>query len=558
MKSKKSKKDSISIANLESQLPKLVEWLKNNRKLGVILIDMTPHFNFQSYYSKSIYQSVTIAIHNCIASLRGREIRSDDIIALNLTGGSKYYIFLSKSREKRYVHIDDYERMCLRLLDALYNTLFATIFPITHSEPQIKMGYAFTFYNPFVEEMQFLQNLIHEAEITAGYLQVKIEMMKRKLLYKIIVDEELQTRYQPIIDLTNKEVWGYEAFVQGPANSFFTNAYSLFNFARTMGLVFELDWISKKTIIKNARGLAKEKKLFIKIVPSNLYKHELFAEHFMQILNENNIELHTLVFEMSDEPLVEGISFMHKLMGFYPQIKCAVVIKNIYDGDYLDVLKNSGIAYIKLGLDLIRYIDSNSLACEFIEKVKKLAGDINCDIIAEGIHHQNEMQKLLELGIKFGQGYFFARPENAFTKILNIEEYLSDKALEKSLLSYIYFKRGKSYFEKADYDKAILEFTKVIEVDEENVEAFYYRAYSFCEEGGVTVALKDLKTLVRINPSYPETQFLKGMIYEKKGDLPAALSAYSDYIDNSSEGSSVQIELASKRIIEIKHKLKQD
>ncbi|MBN1798189.1 MAG: EAL domain-containing protein [Spirochaetales bacterium] len=558
MKSNKPKKDIVTIANMESQLPKIMAWLKSNRKLGVILIDMTPYFEMQLYYSKSIYQSVTRTIHSCIASLRGKEIRRDDIIALNLTGGSKYYIFLSKSREKSYVHVDDYEKMCLRLYDALFNALFATIFPITHNEPKLKLGYAFTFYNPYVEEIQFLQNLIHEAEVTAGYLQVKIAMIKRKLLYKIIVDEDLQTRYQPIINLSDNSVLGYEAFIQGPDDSLFTNAYSLFNFASTMGLVFELDWISKKKIIKNARGIAKNKKLFIKIVPSNLYKHELFAEQFMQILKENDIGLDTLVFELSDEPVAECISFMQKLMRFYNQIKCAVVIKNPDDEECLKVLQDSGIAYIKLGLDLIRHIDSNTLACKFIEQVNKAAQTINCDIVAEGVHHQNEMQKLVELGVKYGQGYFFARPENRFIEKINVEEYLSDKELEKNLLAYIYFKRGKSYFEKADYDKAILEFTKVLEVDEEHVEALYYRAYSFCEEGGVTAALKDMKTMVSINPAFPEAQFLQGMIFHKKGDLPAALRAYSEYIDRSSEDSNIHIELASKRIIEMKRKLKQD
>jgi EAL domain-containing protein (putative c-di-GMP-specific phosphodiesterase class I) len=556
MKYEKSEKDSKTIADLESQLPKILEWLKDNRKLGVILIDMTPYFDLQSYYNKSIYQSVTKTIHNCIASLKGKEIRRDDIVVINLTGGSKYYIFLSKSREKSYVRIDDYEKMCMRLYEVLFNTLFATIFPVTRSEPNLRIGYAFTFYNPFVGEMQFLQNLIHEADMTAEYLDIKISMIKRKLLYKILVDEEIQTRYQPIIDLAQKRVMGYEAFIQGPANSFFTNAYSLFNFARTMGLVFELDWISKKMIIKNARGLAEGKKLFIKIVPSNFYEHELFAEHFIQLLEESNIKSSALVFEINHESLAESISFVHKLRGFYPAVQCAVAVRTV-DDDYVDVLKDSGIAYIKLKADLIRHVDKNTTVCQFFKRLNKLAQTIRSDIIAEGIHHQNEMTKLLELGIKYGQGYFFARPENRFIEEITIEEYLTDKELEKNLLSYIYFKRGKNYFEMGDYDKAILEFTKVIEVDESNAEAFYYRAYSFCEEGGAAMAFKDLNTLVRLNPFYPEVRFLRGMIHEKKGDLSAALSAYSEYIDNSPEDAGIQIKIASKRIKEIKKSLKQ-
>jgi EAL domain-containing protein (putative c-di-GMP-specific phosphodiesterase class I) len=555
MKTKKPGEEFTSLPTLESILDKVLDRLKDYRQLGVILIDMTTHFNLGSYGNKSIYQSVTIAIQNCIVALQGKEIRKEDIIAVNLSRGSKYYIFLSRAREKKFVQIDDYERLCLRVLDALTDTLFSAIYPITQKEPQIKVGYAFTFYNPFVEEMSFIQNLMDEAETTAEYLRVKIEMMKRKLLYQIIVDEEIVTRYQPIIDLTNKQVFAYEAFIQGKENTFFSNAYSLFDFARSMGLEFELDWVSKKIIIKNARGMARDKKLFIKIIPSDLYKHELYAEHFKQVLLDNQIKPGTVVFEFTPEPLQEGVSFISKLKSIYREITCAIVLKDIGDEENLNFFADSAIAYIKIGMDIVRHIGENPLAGEFVKRIKKIAQNNNCELIAEGIHAQSEMEKLAELGVRYGQGYFFAKPETVFADMVRIEDFLTDKEMERNLLSYIYFKRGKNYFQKGDYDKAILEFSKVIEVDKQNIEALYYRAYAFSEEGAIIVALKDLKAIMGIDPYYPDAQFLKGFIYEKKGDLPTALQAYGDYIENCQGSLNSQVELASQRIGEIKKKL---
>ncbi len=555
METKHSRIPLPAIPNMEKQLPRIAAWLKTNRTLAVVLIDMTPQFELHSYGNKNIFKSVAGAINTCINGLRGKEIRSDDIVVLNYTGGSRYYIFLSKAREKQYVQIDDYEHLCLRIFNAVYNTLFPVIYPITGSEPQVKLGYAFTFFNPFAEEMQFLQQMLSEAEATAGYLAVKIEMMKRKLLHKIIIDEDLSTRYQPVISLGDGKVCAYEAFVQGPPGSFFHNAYSMFNFARAAGLIFELDWISKKIIVKNARGLAADKKLFIKLVPARLYKHELLADHFKDIVRKNRIKPHTLVFEISEDSIAEGVSFIRRLKRAYAEINYALVLREIRTPDRLKVLRKSGVSYIKLGMEITRHIEANAPAAEFVKAVKEFAPGPGCGLIAEGVHTHAEMRKLRELGVGYGQGYFFAKPGAALLEVINIEDYLGDKELEKNLLSYIYFKRGKTYFDKGDYDKAILEFTKVIEVDKDNADAYYYRAFSYCREGATVVALKDLQALMRVNPDHPEEQFLKAAIYEKQGDLAAALKAYKIYAQGLAGGADLNGDIARKRIITLKQAL---
>jgi EAL domain-containing protein (putative c-di-GMP-specific phosphodiesterase class I) len=543
------------IPNMEGQLPRIAAWLKTNRTLAVVLIDLTPHFNPGLYCNKNIFKSVVRAINTCINGLRGKEIRGDDIPVVNYTGGSKYYIFLSKAREKQYVQIDDYEHLCLRIFNAVYNTLFSVIYPITGSEPQVRLGYAFTFLNPFAGEMQFLQQMLHEAEITSEYLAVKIEMMKRKLLHKILVDEDLATRYQPVISLADGKVFAYEAFVQGPPDSFFYNAYSLFNFARAAGLIFELDWISKKMIVKNARGMAADKKLFIKLVSSRLYKHELLADHFKDYLRQNRLGPQNLVFEIFEESIDEGMSFIHRLERSYREIGYAIVLKEICAPDRLKALRKSGVSYIKLGMEITRHIETSSPAAQFVAAVKETASGLGCGLIAEGVHNNAEMRKLRELGVEYGQGYFFAKPDAALLEVINIEDYLGDKELEKNLLSYIYFKRGKTYFDKGDYDKAILEFTKVVEVDTENADAYFYRSFSYCQEGVTVVALKDLQAVMRINPDYPEEQFLRAAIFEKKGDLAAALRAYENYVANTSGDTDLNGEVARKRIIALKQAL---
>ena len=65
------------------------------------------------------------------------------------------------------------------------------------------------------------------------------------------------------------------------------------------------------------------------------------------------------------------------------------------------------------------------------------------------------------------------------------------------------------------YDKAIEDFTGIIAIDENNVEAYKYRAITYFNTGEYEMAKKDIKTLEKLGYKMNE-KFLKDL-YEKNG-----------------------------------------
>jgi EAL domain-containing protein (putative c-di-GMP-specific phosphodiesterase class I) len=49
-----------------------------------------------------------------------------------------------------------------------------------------------------------------------------------------------------------------------------------------------------------------------------------------------------------------------------------------------------------------------------LKAILSLAEKVKANVIAEGIETQEELNTLLELGITYGQGFLFARPEPGF------------------------------------------------------------------------------------------------------------------------------------------------
>jgi EAL domain-containing protein (putative c-di-GMP-specific phosphodiesterase class I) len=66
---------------------------------------------------------------------------------------------------------------------------------------------------------------------------------------------------------------------------------------------------------------------------------------------------------------------------------------------------------IKLDRGLIQDIDTSLSRRMIVESVVRLATSLGLGIVAEGIERQEEALTLSELGVRYMQGYWFARPE---------------------------------------------------------------------------------------------------------------------------------------------------
>lgn len=66
--------------------------------------------------------------------------------------------------------------------------------------------------------------------------------------------------------------------------------------------------------------------------------------------------------------------------------------------------------FVKLDLSLVRNIDSDRARQAMVAGMAHFAQDSGCDLIAEGIETQSELDRLIVLGVGYGQGYFFGRP----------------------------------------------------------------------------------------------------------------------------------------------------
>jgi len=73
---------------------------------------------------------------------------------------------------------------------------------------------------------------------------------------------------------------------------------------------------------------------------------------------------------------------------------------------------------LKIDRSLVREMQSDRATADVVELIITLAHKMNLKVIAEGIETARQLERLVELGCEFGQGYYFSQPMEARSALL--------------------------------------------------------------------------------------------------------------------------------------------
>ncbi|MGO9179778.1 MAG: EAL domain-containing protein [Candidatus Limnocylindrales bacterium] len=223
----------------------------------------------------------------------------------------------------------------------------------------------------------------------------------RRSLERVLVEHAFHAVFQPIVELASGEVVGHEAltrFASGqPPDQCFADAWSV-------GLGPELEFATLQVAIEDARALPAGRWLDVNLSP--------------RLLSEPD-RLRGLLYG-ADRPLVLEIT-EHEIITDYPAVREAV--RSLGNDVRLAVDDaGAGIAnfghiielspdFVKLDISLVRRVNANLGRQALVVAMRHFARTAGCRLVAEGIETIEEAKTLAGLGVEFGQGYLFGRPE---------------------------------------------------------------------------------------------------------------------------------------------------
>ncbi len=395
-------------------MPELQKILTQQRALGLIYIDASELSKIEADYGHSVYNQILKDVIHSIQSLRGHLIREDDILAARHPQDELFLIFLSGQRPEytSFLKMDNLQQVIERFVHSLNARVFQITYPYTKRILKADIGYAYTMSNPLLSTERMVYRLIERARGVANFNGQRFLYQIGEALKEIIMEESIDTLYQPIVDLTDGKIFAYEALSRGPKGSAMESPLVLFSVAETAQMSFELDRLCRKKAIVNAKGMAPGQKLFINTFPTTLHDPEFKGEYLHKLLEQSKFVGTNIVFEITERFAIENYALFQQEQSYYSGLGFDLAVDDIGTGyGSLEAIANLKPQFVKVDISIIRGIHDNPVKRELLKAIRDIGKKVNAKVVAEGIEVQEELNVVRELGIDFGQGFLLAKPQ---------------------------------------------------------------------------------------------------------------------------------------------------
>lgn len=213
--------------------------------------------------------------------------------------------------------------------------------------------------------------------------------------------------FQPIVDIQERRIYGYEALVRGPQGESAFSVLSQINADNR----YAFDQACRVMAIEQAAALGLDRKLSINFLPNAVYEPKACIRATLAAAKKAKFPLDLITFEITederilDTPHLQGIITEYRKHGFR-------VALDDFGADHsgLNRLSALEVDAIKLDMALVKDIDREVRRRTITLAMIKVCRDLGIDVVAEGVERPEELSVLRDAGVRYIQGYLFARP----------------------------------------------------------------------------------------------------------------------------------------------------
>ncbi|MBP8639349.1 MAG: EAL and GGDEF domain-containing protein [Oscillospiraceae bacterium] len=256
-------------------------------------------------------------------------------------------------------------------------------------------------------------------------------MMKEQFL-SILENKQIETVFQPIVSLRDGSVYGYEALSRGPVNTEMYYPTILFDCAEKYDKAWELELLCRMKAIETVHAMNAKFRLFLNVNPKVIHDEKFKQGFTKEYLAQNGINPEDVIFEITERGVVSNVSDFIATIDNYKNQNYRIAIDDAgagYSG--LNMITDIHPHFIKLDMNLIRDIDKDATKQSLVRSFTEFASLTNTYLIAEGIETKQELLKLIEIGVHYGQGFYLQTPNCVVSPLDNSVLSTINEANEK-------------------------------------------------------------------------------------------------------------------------------
>jgi len=267
-------------------------------------------------------------------------------------------------------------------------------------------------------------NLLSSTEVKANHL-ANLQQTGEDAIHKIRLEKELEVAlqkeeffllYQPIVDLRDQRISGFEALIRwdNPLRGMI-NPAEFIELAEETRLIVPIgEWVVEQACadiaMLNSRFAAQEN-LFVNI---NFSGRQLMDKHFLKHLRKES-ERHSINPDLVNIEITEGIFLSgENLSDWLDESRTdgyKIVLDDFGTGySSLSYLSKYPIDKVKVDKSFVQAMEKDASARAIIQAVIGIARAMNMTVVAEGVETSAQMKLCHDLGCEYGQGFLFGKP----------------------------------------------------------------------------------------------------------------------------------------------------
>jgi len=407
--------------------PRIRMLIEERGEVSLLALNVVRYSRIEEIYGWKVFDDVMRKIAHALESITGTILRDSDIVAELMVAGNAFVVVLSPPRNSLHMDPEARQMIAEKVETTVREILAAEVDPSVYRRFGCYVGGSTINDEPNVRLERLVHLALDRALSDSGTREAVDASYRAERLRYILAKEQVTTYIHPVLKLDDMSVVGYEALSRGPANTEFEHPDKLFRVAYDENLVLSLERLCRKKALEAAASMPEGRLMFINIEPDAVTDPELREIMTTTLLSCSGITPERIVLEITERTAITDFVTFRATLEYLRALGFGIAIDDAGAGyGSLQCLAETCPEWLKVDISLVRGIDSDEMRTQLVASLVQFAEKMNVRLIAEGVETVEELRTLKSLGVKYGQGFLFARPtvdfpaDEEFTSFCNV------------------------------------------------------------------------------------------------------------------------------------------
>ena len=236
-------------------------------------------------------------------------------------------------------------------------------------------------------------------------------------LRRALEQREFELHYQPLYDLRDRSITGFEALLRWNTPDGQTVAPGQFiAAAEESGLIVPIgEWVLREALKQSRMWQAPGRRLAVSVnVSANQLSRATFVENLRRLIAELEVDPTLIELEVTESVIIEGAGDARESLYEIASLGVGIAIDDFGTGySGLAYLKRLPIDTVKIDQSFVRDLTIDPDDKAIVTAIVAMAKSLGVDVVAEGVETEEQLEELKRLGCTRAQGFLLARPMTA-------------------------------------------------------------------------------------------------------------------------------------------------